>query len=367
MDMHVRNFNVQTLSLVHSFDNGAAHFHDQEKRLWFGAPHHTVIGSPFDFMAKAAHAISLPYTVTMGNEEVIYLIAQAEAYLQQYCQSVAPAMVSSMSPQPSSETLVELVRQYHLEAWLQAQVSELCAARSEALTPRFGISHADLWRDSRSWMHPADALLHYLRLSDREALLLVLGWDEERFHSVQDQVHQLKAQRAEAYYQYCEAHAVALMRERLRHFQRAEIQEFAARYGVSIPLRTKEKMVQACTDPRMAADLIGVTEERQRRWGSDVAFADGIPWGKRAPGDLYDNLRRGYLSDGTWTLSCLKKNASSIWYALWEGWPPRSEIAHNQWSPSAFIEREGVDLLSCRWFAYPRGEMPVGEDGENAS
>ena len=115
MDMHVRNFSVQALSLVHSFDNGAAHFHDQEKRHWFGAPHHTVIGAPFGFMAPAAHAIPLPYTVTMGNEAVIYLVVQADAYLQQYCQSVAPAMVSSMSPQPSSETLVELLRQYHLK------------------------------------------------------------------------------------------------------------------------------------------------------------------------------------------------------------------------------------------------------------
>ena len=73
-------------------------------------------------MAPAAHAIPLPYTVTMGNEAVIYLVVQADAYLQQYCQSVAPAMVSSMSPQPSSETLVELLRQYHLEAWLQAHM-----------------------------------------------------------------------------------------------------------------------------------------------------------------------------------------------------------------------------------------------------
>ncbi len=157
------------------------------------------------------------------------------------------------------------------------------------------------------------------------------------------------------------------MQERLRNFQRAEIQELATRYGVSIPLWTKEKMVQTCTDQRMAADLIGVTEERQRRQGGEVAFADGIPWGKRAPGDLYDNLRRGYLSDGTWTLSSLKKDASSFWYALWEGWPPRSEKARNQWSPSTFIEREGIDLQSCRWFAYPRGEMPVGEQGGNES
>jgi hypothetical protein len=208
-------------------------------------------------------------------------------------------------------------------------------------------------------MNPADALLHYLQLSDCEALLRLLGWDEERFHTTRDLVLHLKELRSEAYYHYCEEHAVDLMRERLRSFQRTEIQELATRYGASIPLRTKEKMVEGCTDQRMAADLIGVTEERQRRQGGEVAFADGIPWGRRAPGDLYDSLQRGYLADGAWTLSCLQTDASSIWYTLWEGWPPRTVKERNQWAPHLFIEHEEMSLPTCRWFAYLRGEMPV--------
>jgi hypothetical protein len=121
MQMHVRNFSEQAFSLVRSFDNGAAHFHDQQDRLWFGAPYESVIGSACDFMVPVAR--SLPYTVTTGSGTGIFLVVEADAYLQHYCQNIAPAMVSSMSPQLSSLSLVELLRQYHLEAWIQGRVN----------------------------------------------------------------------------------------------------------------------------------------------------------------------------------------------------------------------------------------------------
>lgn len=362
MKMHIENFSVQILSHIQSFENGTIHGYDEQGKLWFGAPYQ-VIGTAHDFMVPAGQTqtIEIPYTVMSGDNEVIYLVAQAANYLHQYCQHVAPAIVSQMSPSPPSRVLAEFIQHYHLTDWFLVHVDALCTAAKEAFTPAsFATSHADLWRIPRYWIHPADALLHYLDLVEREPLLHLLGWDEQQFREVQGRVSQEKELYAENYYQYCKEHAVMLMQERFRGIARSDIQELAQRYGLVLSLGKKEKMVQACTDQRIALDFIGVTEEQQRRSTSFVDIDEGIPWGKRSPGDLYSALRRGYLSDGSWSISELRVQGTP-WFALWRGWPPQAEVDRNRFSPYTWIDQYQIDLEHCRWVAYRRGEVPTGE------
>ena len=199
-------------------------------------------------------------------------------------------------------------------------------------------------------------------MTQNTSLLQLLEWDEGRFEQIQAHVGQMKVQKAEDYYVYCQEHAVELMQDQLRSFQRTAIQELASRYGIAIPLWPKERMItQRCTDRRMAEDLIGITKERQRRSTGEMDFTDGIIWGKRNSSTLYTLLRTGYLSDGTRALSGLDSTSAaghshwSSFYALWEDWATRKEKHRSQGGVHTLMEKEGItdqDLASWRWFAF---------------
>ena len=354
--LQIKNFQVQHLAVAQLFDNGTGHFTDQDGKLWFGASYQQLVGSSFDFHTPIS---ALPYTITEVGE-TIYQVAQVDAYLEAYCTGIAPAFISAMSPDAPTEVFVMFFEHFGLLPVLSARISQLTEATEEAITPRVSSTHMELWREPSRWKHPADFFLHYLALSDRFPLLTLLGWDEERFQQIQADIRHMKMQKAEAYYRHCQEHAVELMQELLRtRFQRAEIQELASRYGIIVPLWSKEKMItQRCTDARMAEDLLGITEERQRRTEGPIPFVSGIIWGKRTPGDLYPVLYRGYLSDGQRAISSLWiDNSYSSWYVLWENWTAKKEKDRGH-SVHILLEREGIeDLENWRWFVYRSEDM----------
>ncbi|HZT99148.1 MAG TPA: hypothetical protein VFA10_05780 [Ktedonobacteraceae bacterium] len=353
LPLRIGNFQVQPLTLQAAFANGTAHFLDRDGLLWFGAPYMTLVGSVYDLYAS--RSLNQPYMVTEVGE-TIYQVVRADTYLERYCLDSAPSYVSSTNPPPTTEPLVALIKHFSLAPWLCEHVSRLLAVFGEALTPWSGASHMERWRQPKNWKHPADFLLHYLALTECASLLSLLGWDEKFLEQTQTKVQEMKLQRARDYYSYCQKHAVELMQELLRGFQRAKIQELAARYGLMLPLQSKEKMIQRCTDLRMAEDLIGITEERQRRSEGELLFADGIIWGQRDSRALYDALWSGYLSDGTRALSSLEGQMMGQSYVLWEDWASRKEKRRGL-GVHTLLKEEGIeDLSNWRWFVFRSNE-----------
>jgi hypothetical protein len=359
LSLRIGNFQVQPLALQSIFDNGTAHFLDGDDLLWIGAPYVALIGSAYDLYAPGS--LDLPYMVTEVGEKTIYQVVRADTYLERYCLSVAPGYVSSMNPPPTTEPLVALIEYFSLTTWLREHASRLLNVSLDALTPRSGSTHMERWRQPANWRHPADILLHYLALTEHTSLLTSLGWDEAFLQRTQAEVREMKAQRAEDYYTHCQEHAVKFMQEILRGFQRTKIQELAARYGLTLPLWPKEKMIQRCTDLRMAEDLIGITEERQRRSEGKLLFTDGIIWGQRDSSALYNALWSGYLSDGTRALSGLEGQMAGrpYWpssYVLWEDWASRKEKRRGQ-GVHTLLKEEGIeDLSNWRWFVFRANE-----------
>jgi hypothetical protein len=359
MPLRIRNLQVQSLVAIRLFENGTGHFQDQDDKLWFGAPYQQLVGGPFD--PYQVSSLDLPYTIAV-IEEAIYLVVQADSYLERYCLSIAPPYVSAMTPPPSTEKLVTLAELFSLSAWLRTHTTRLLQASPDDLVPYPNSSHKQLWQTPSHWKHPADAFLHYLEVTDHASLLQLLEWDEGRFEQVQAHIGQMKAQKAEDYYLYCQEHAVELMQPLLYSQQRAEIKELASRYGITIPIWPKEKMIkERCTDKRMAEDLLGITEERQRRSTGEMTFTEGIIWGQRNSQALFAALRSGYLSDGTRALSELDHRPSaegqprwSSYYALWEDWAARKEKSRGPGLHSLMQKEEitDQDLASWRWFAF---------------
>ncbi len=353
LPLRIGNFQVQPLNLQSIFANGTAHFLDSDGLLWFGAPYGALVGSAYDLYAS--RSVNLPYTVCEVGETV-YQVVRADIYLERYCLNVAPSYVSSTNPPPTSEALVALIEHFSLATWLRDHVSQLLDASGEALIPWSGASHMERWRQPKNWRHPADFLLHYLALTDCASLLVLLGWSEKFLEQTQTKVQEMKRQRADDYYAHCQEHAVEFMQEILCGFQRTTIQELAARYGIKLSLWPKQKMIERCTDLRMAEDLIGISEERQRRSEGELLFTDGIIWGQRDSSALYNALWNGYLSDGTRALSSLGGQMVGQSYVLWEDWASRKEKRRGL-GVHTLLKEEGIeDLSNWRWFVFRTNE-----------